>query len=228
MNTVDLSTGFPGLGELLELASNQNIILRTPDGRDFVLAEVDDFDRELELIRQNQELLRFLEDRSKTDRTYTLDEIRQQLQISEREQLYPLFWDELLKKASLRTALHDGISPGIRHFIQTCRTGFCFRYTIRYLEPDAQVTLSIQRSDPEENERIYHTLRDKKETIEQRFGAPLTWRPTPEYKSSIITYTLPTDGLQKLKRERWPTIQDKMIDAMVRLENAMMPELQDL
>lgn len=228
MNTIDLSTGFPSLGELLELASNQNIILRTPDGRDFVLAEVDDFDRELELVRQNRELLRFLEDRSQTGRAYTLDEIRQQLKISEREQIYPIFWDELLKKASLRTALHDGISPGIRHFIQTCRKGFCFRYTIRYLEPDAQVTLSIQRPDPEENRRIYHTLHDKKETIEQTFGAPLTWRPTPEYKSSIITYTIPGAGLQKLKREQWPAIQDKMIDAMVRLETTMLPELRDL
>ena len=56
---------FRSLKEILELASEENIILRTQDGREFVLAEIDDFDREVELTRQNEEFMQFLDERSR-------------------------------------------------------------------------------------------------------------------------------------------------------------------
>jgi hypothetical protein len=79
MKTVDLSHQQPTVPELLELAGRENLLLRTPDGRAFVLAEIDDFDKELELIRQNQELMDFLEERSREPATRTLREVRDEL-----------------------------------------------------------------------------------------------------------------------------------------------------
>jgi len=70
---------FRSLKEILELASEENIILRTQDGREFVLAEIDDFDREVELTRQNEEFMQFLDERSRERKTFTLDQVRQQL-----------------------------------------------------------------------------------------------------------------------------------------------------
>jgi hypothetical protein len=79
MKTVDLSHQQPTVLELLKLAGGENLLLRTPDGREFVLAEIDDFDKELESIRQNQELMDFLEERSREPATRTLREVRDEL-----------------------------------------------------------------------------------------------------------------------------------------------------
>ena len=81
MKTVELTTIAPYLAELLDLASAENIILKTPEGREFVLAEVDDFDTEIALVRQNEELMALLEERSREKKTYTLQQVREQLSL---------------------------------------------------------------------------------------------------------------------------------------------------
>jgi hypothetical protein len=52
-----LTTIAPALAELLDLASEDTLILKTAEGREFVLAEVDDLDTEIAQIRQNEELM---------------------------------------------------------------------------------------------------------------------------------------------------------------------------
>jgi hypothetical protein len=81
MKTVDLACGMSDLPTLLNMASEENLILCTADGREYVLAEVDDFNREVGLVRQNQELMAFLEQRSRPSQTYTIEEARMILQI---------------------------------------------------------------------------------------------------------------------------------------------------
>jgi hypothetical protein len=79
MKIVDLSTEPLSLKDLLELVGQENLILRTPDGREFVLAEINDSDKEVELVRQNQELMDFLDQRSREEKTYTLSQVRKSL-----------------------------------------------------------------------------------------------------------------------------------------------------
>jgi len=81
MKTIDLACDTPSLPALLDLASEENVILRTEDGREYVLAEIDDFDREVALVRQNQELMEFLDKRSEPEQTYTIEEARKILEI---------------------------------------------------------------------------------------------------------------------------------------------------
>lgn len=81
MKTIKITDTSPNLGAILDLASDDNVILKTSDGREFVLAEVDSFDREIELVRQNQELMDFLEKRSEDQNVYTLDQAKQKLNI---------------------------------------------------------------------------------------------------------------------------------------------------
>ena len=47
MKAIDLSSAAPTLTEILELAGNENVIVRTPEGREFVVAEIDDFEKEV-------------------------------------------------------------------------------------------------------------------------------------------------------------------------------------
>lgn len=79
MKTIEVRGKIPSVNDILKLASEENIILTLPDGHEFLLAEIDNFDREIELTRENQELMKFLDERSKNPRVFSLDEVREQL-----------------------------------------------------------------------------------------------------------------------------------------------------
>lgn len=82
MKTVDLSRLRGGLSEVLNLAAEENVVLTTTDGRQFVVAEIDDFEAEVRLVRENRELMEFLRQRSAPGKTYTLDEVRKELDLT--------------------------------------------------------------------------------------------------------------------------------------------------
>jgi len=79
MRDIDLSTAAPTLAEVLELAGQEAVILRTREGKEFVLAEIDDFAEEVALVRQNDALMQFLAERSKEPGKYTLSQVRDRL-----------------------------------------------------------------------------------------------------------------------------------------------------
>ena len=80
MRRVDV-TSTSTLAELLDLAGEENVLLKTPEGREFILAEVDDFEAEVESVRQNRELMEFLEERSREEKTYSLSEVEKKLDL---------------------------------------------------------------------------------------------------------------------------------------------------
>ncbi len=81
MKTIVPNGEAPSLQELLHLACEENLILRAIDGKEFLLAEVDDFEQEVALVRQQQDLMALLEERSKANQTYTLDQVREILDL---------------------------------------------------------------------------------------------------------------------------------------------------
>ncbi|MBP6440482.1 MAG: hypothetical protein KA259_02655 [Caldilineaceae bacterium] len=82
MKTMPVSPRAKSLFAALNAARKENLILLLPDGTEFILAEVDSFDREIELTRQNQQLMSLLEDRSQQTTRVTLAEARRRLGIS--------------------------------------------------------------------------------------------------------------------------------------------------
>jgi len=81
MKTVDLKTAI-SLSDLLSLAGEDTVLLKSPEGREFILAPVDDFDAEIESVGQNRELLELLEQRSQREKTYTLSQVRERLKLT--------------------------------------------------------------------------------------------------------------------------------------------------
>ncbi len=65
MKAIDVSSSTPTLVEVLDLAGKDNVILRTLEGRQFLLAEIDDFADEVAKAVQNESLMQLLEERSK-------------------------------------------------------------------------------------------------------------------------------------------------------------------
>jgi hypothetical protein len=58
------------------------MILRSPDGHEFILAEIDDFNRDIELTRKNKKLMKLLDERDKQTKTLTASEVREQLELT--------------------------------------------------------------------------------------------------------------------------------------------------
>jgi hypothetical protein len=77
MRTIAVPLRARTLNALLKRARKQNIILRASDGHEFVLAEIDDFNREIELTRQSAKLMKLLDRRGRGEATISLAEARQ-------------------------------------------------------------------------------------------------------------------------------------------------------
>ena len=79
MKTVKVTLRSRVLKALLMQARRANLILRDPDGREFILAEINDFDREIELTRKNKELMKLLDERGKQTSRIPLDHVKAEL-----------------------------------------------------------------------------------------------------------------------------------------------------
>jgi len=79
MKTVNVSTKAKTVTNLLKKAKKGGLILKSPEGHEFILAEIDDFNREIELTRQNKELMKLLDERGKQNKTIKCDEAKDQL-----------------------------------------------------------------------------------------------------------------------------------------------------
>ena len=79
MKTIPVSRRARSLYAILDSARQENLILSLPDGTEFILAEIDSFDHEIELTRQNQQLMSLLEQRAKQTKRVSLAEARKLL-----------------------------------------------------------------------------------------------------------------------------------------------------
>lgn len=85
MKTVDLVATPPTTQALLDLASEDSVIIRMPNGKAFLITEVDetseddDFADEVARTRRNQALMTLLAERSKEAGKHSLDQVRARL-----------------------------------------------------------------------------------------------------------------------------------------------------
>ncbi len=76
MKTITISRQARSVHALLRRARKENVILRSPEGEEFILAELDDFSREIELARQNRALMKFLDSRARQSETVSSRQAR--------------------------------------------------------------------------------------------------------------------------------------------------------
>ena len=79
MKTITIPKRSKSIIDLLKQAQTENLILKSPEGVEYILAEIDDFNREIELTRQNEELMKLLEQRAQQTKTIPLAEVKRQL-----------------------------------------------------------------------------------------------------------------------------------------------------
>ena len=79
MKTIDVPKHAQALNKVLRQAREENLILRTADGTEFVVAEIDDFDREIEITRENKALMKFLDERARDPKRIPIEQVKRKL-----------------------------------------------------------------------------------------------------------------------------------------------------
>lgn len=78
MKTIELLKTYMSIEQLIELARQENILIKVPNGEKFILAEIDDFEAEVESLRFNDEFIAFLDSRAKEPKI-PIDKARKRL-----------------------------------------------------------------------------------------------------------------------------------------------------
>jgi hypothetical protein len=79
MKIIELDASPILLDELLEMARQEVIILKRADNERFVLSLVEEFDLEIELLRNNPEFMAYLDELFKQEATIPLEEVEKEL-----------------------------------------------------------------------------------------------------------------------------------------------------
>jgi hypothetical protein len=79
MKTVNLEKRKIDLDDAIDLARQEPLLLVTPDGREFLLSEADDFEREVEVLRNSVDFQRFLDERSRSVGRISLDDLEAEI-----------------------------------------------------------------------------------------------------------------------------------------------------
>jgi hypothetical protein len=79
MKTINLSSHPPSVNELLGMAGTDALLVKTQDGHTFVISSADEFEFEVELLRQNHTFLSMLDDFKKGEDTIPLEKVEKKL-----------------------------------------------------------------------------------------------------------------------------------------------------
>lgn len=147
---------------------------------------------------------------------------------SERHEQRYRFWEGLLVVAKQKSEVHANRKPTQDGWLAggIGRAGFNLTYTTR--QHDSQVELWIGHGPGQtaRNKAAFKALAAQKEQIESAFGAELDWQELPEGEGCRVRYVI--DGGYKSPQEDWPKIYADLVDAMVRLDNAMRQRVAQL
>ena len=81
MKSIELADSNLTVIELIELAEQDTLILKKPDGTEFVLSVIDDFAAEVEALSQNEEFMEFIAQRSRSTKRLSLESAQKRLGI---------------------------------------------------------------------------------------------------------------------------------------------------
>ncbi|TPK36355.1 DUF4268 domain-containing protein [Mesorhizobium sp. B2-5-3] len=138
----------------------------------------------------------------------------------ERHELRHKFWQQMLDYSKQRTPIHasrkatrDGWVSG-----SIGRNGFALLYTVRREDSQVSLWISLGSGMRAKNKTTFHQLLNQRPEVEGDFGAELDWQEQPESDGCLIRYVMP--GGYKSSTEQWPEINERMTDAMIRLDKA--------
>jgi hypothetical protein len=139
---------------------------------------------------------------------------------AERHILRQEFWSQLLEKSQGKTQLASNRSPSRDHWLSVSmgRSGINYNYLI--LNKEAAIDLYIDVGDHDKNKHIFEMLAQQRDEIEAEFGDKLDWRRLDDRCASRVVKVYRGYGSLR-EREKWATLQDLLIDAMIRFDKGV-------
>jgi PHD/YefM family antitoxin component YafN of YafNO toxin-antitoxin module len=80
MRTIDLQKEKVELSQIFDSARSEPVLLLTPDGDEFILSSADEFEAEVEALRNSQSFQAFLDERMKCDVRFPLEAIEKEVE----------------------------------------------------------------------------------------------------------------------------------------------------
>jgi len=144
----------------------------------------------------------------------------------EKSLAHQAFWTQLLALAAEATPRFAKLTPSRAHWLAG-GTGFsALRLVYLILRDSAGAELYIDgRADSYAwNKAAFDYLHGRRDEIERAYGGPLNWQRIDERRACRISDDTIKGGLRS-PREEWPEIAKRMVNAMQRLEKALLPHL---
>jgi hypothetical protein len=79
MKTIALDESQVTALHLLRSADDEPVLVSTPNGQRYLISHADDLQTEVELLRNNQRFMSFLDDAKQDQTRYSIEEVRQML-----------------------------------------------------------------------------------------------------------------------------------------------------
>jgi hypothetical protein len=147
--------------------------------------------------------------------------------VSNRQELLRRFWGLTVERSKNKTQLLANRTTSADPWISTGigRSGFSLYMNVRQERAVVECYIRIGQ-DAQRSLAAFEALRAKKDAIEAGFGGPLDWQDLPGRNGCRICIEL--DGGWKSPESEWPDLQDRMIDALIRLDAALRKPIQEL
>jgi len=135
------------------------------------------------------------------------------------------FWQGLLERSSGKTELFSNVSASQDSWLAAGSGigGDHYSYKIRQHSSAVQFVLDRGKAS---NKARFNWLQERREELERVYGGPLGWHRCDDLKKSYLMEEF--EGGYRDDVEQWPAIQDRMIDAMARLEKAVRPHMPQM
>ena len=149
-----------------------------------------------------------------------------QRKITDRHHLREEFWTQLLAKSQNKTILFKNKKPGIESYLSIGAgiRGLGLVYVIN--QDFSRIEIYMDNGNSGWNKNVFDFFFQNKSEIENKFGTSLIWDRLDNNRASLIRYDLKEGGLND--KEKWPDIQDKMIDSMIKFEEALRPYIEQV
>ncbi len=79
MKAIDLNKENLKLSQIFSFARNEPVLLVVGNGEEFIISKADDFETEVEALRNSESFQKFLDERSKYKTTFSLEEVEKEI-----------------------------------------------------------------------------------------------------------------------------------------------------
>lgn len=144
-----------------------------------------------------------------------------------RQEIFRRFWAQLIERSRARTSLLANRSTTTDHWLSAGIGRAGFHLTTTLTQNEGQVECYIRLPGGEaQSKAALDTLLKQRSTIEATFGGELDWQELPGRQGCRICKGMP--GGWRSPEAQWPEMQDRLLDALIRLEASLRKPIQNL